>query len=114
MSIMAVIALLCCLGVSESSKVSTALFTTHMILITILIICAFIYGCKDGFETFHSNLQEPLPDIYISSGTIKNSYTAAIYFSYCSALLGKLLWLLLCIYDNSYLYSTHLYRHHWV
>ena len=89
MAVMSVIACLCCLGVSESSKVSVVLFSIHMLLITILILCSFVYGCRDQFRLFSQNMREPLPDIFVSSGTISNSYPAAIYFSYCSALLGK-------------------------
>ena len=90
--VLVVFGCICCFGVSESSKVAGCMFGFHMLIITILIIWAFIYGCQDNFHTFNQNYNEPLPDIHVGSGVISNSYIAAIYFGYCSALLGMLLY----------------------
>ena len=77
-------------GVKESSAVSATIFLLHMTIMAILIIWAFIYGIQDNFETFHANLSSPLPDVVSSSGSVlaHRSVIGALFYGYCSALLG--------------------------
>jgi amino acid transporter len=80
-------------GVGESASVAMVMFVTHVILLTVLIIWGFIYGCQDNFTIFVANLNAPYPDIVTSTGEVlaKNSAGMALYFGYCSALLGEIL-----------------------
>ncbi len=66
------------------------MFVTHVILLTVLIIWGFIYGCQDNFQIFIANLNALYPDIVTSTGEViaRNSAGMALYFGYCSALLG--------------------------
>jgi amino acid transporter len=77
-------------GVSDSANVALAMFSLHMMVLTLLIIWGFAYGIQDGFSLFQENISTPYPTIVSSSGTIlaKNSGIASIYFGYSSALLG--------------------------
>lgn len=61
-----------------------------MITLSLLITWGFAYGCSDGFNVFTSNLLTPVPEITNSSGALiaRRSPVAAIYFGYCSGLLG--------------------------
>jgi amino acid transporter len=50
----------------------------------------FIYGCQDNFNIYQANINYPFPDVVNSDGVVlaRRNAGAAIYFGYCSALLG--------------------------
>jgi len=76
-------------GVKESANVTLFLFSTHVIVLTVLIIWGFVYGCQDNFEVFIANMHTDLPVIRSSTGAFMGyGVIASIYFGYSTALLG--------------------------
>lgn len=77
-------------GVGESANVAFCIFIVHMTVLTVLILWCFSYGIQDNFEIFKENTHTEYPDIISSSGTTlaKASAGSALFFGYCSALLG--------------------------
>lgn len=79
-------------GVGESSQVAAAMFCTHVALLTVLIVWGFAYGIQDNFTIFTENMYSHVPDVVDSTGQLlaHRNPGAALYFGYCSALLGML------------------------
>lgn len=88
--VLSVFAVIVICGVGESSYVSMVMFVIHIGILSLLIIWGFAYGCQDNFQVFKDNMNTPYPDIYSSSGQLlaRNSGLAAVFFGYCTALLG--------------------------
>jgi amino acid transporter len=88
--ILAVFACVTICGVGESSYVACMMFVMHCLVLTILILWGFVYGCQDNFQIFHDNLVSPYPDVVNSSGRMlaNSNAVACLFFGYCSALLG--------------------------
>lgn len=80
----------CICGVGESSRVSCSMFLLHMAILTILILWGFIHGCQNKFALFKDNFNTQFPVIADSEGSVlaHNSWIGALFFGYCSALLG--------------------------
>ena len=78
-------------GVGESASVAAVMFTAHVAILTVLIIWGFVYGVQNEMSIFSANMYAPFPAVVTTSGTLlaKHNAGAAIYFGYCSALLGE-------------------------
>lgn len=78
-------------GVGESAGVAAMLVGVHTTILTVLIIWGFIYGVQDNFQIFSDNMFSHFPDVVDSTGLVlaHRSPGAALYFGYCSALLGE-------------------------
>lgn len=89
-AIIVIFALIALCGVKESSTVSFILFAVHITILILLVIWSLAYAIKDEFSIFHENINSPIPDIFSSDGTLlsKGNVPGALFFGYCSALLG--------------------------
>jgi amino acid transporter len=83
--------LICVFGVNESAGVAAVICGAHLAILAILVVWGFIYGIQDGFHTFNENMHTHFPDVIDSTGEVlgRRSPAAALFFGYCSALLGE-------------------------
>lgn len=76
--LLAVFMCLTILGISESSQVAIAIFLTHLVTLSLLLIVGFAFIASNGIETLMTNLHTP------NEGGIGR----AILFGFSAALLG--------------------------
>jgi len=77
-ALLALFAILNLIGISESSKVATAIFAVHCFSLTMLIICCTIFGFKNNWVILEQNWA--LPPI--------NGVGLDLFYGFCSGLLG--------------------------
>ncbi|MEJ2545776.1 MAG: APC family permease, partial [Calditrichaceae bacterium] len=65
-------------GIGESSKVAVAIFITHLIALTILVIAGGIYISSHGFDVLKSNYSIP----------VEGGVVMALFFGFSAAMLG--------------------------
>ncbi len=66
------------LGITESSRVATAIFLFHLLSLTLLTTFCIYFFFANGFDTFLANFSLP----------VKGSITMALFFGFSAAMLG--------------------------
>lgn len=66
------------LGITESSRVATAIFLFHLLSPTLLTTFCIYFFFANGFDTFLANFSLP----------VKGSITMALFFGFSAAMLG--------------------------
>jgi len=66
------------IGITESSKVATAIFIFHLFSLTLLVLFCSYYFFANGFDTFLANFHLP----------VKGSIWMALFFGFSAAMLG--------------------------
>jgi amino acid transporter len=77
--VLALFALLVILGITESARVALAIFVTHLVTLTVLVLAAGIFMLRHT-EIFAANWQMPLPG--------GRTFFSALFFGFASGLLG--------------------------
>jgi amino acid transporter len=77
-------------GVSDSAVVACGMFMLHMSVLTVLIIWSFAFGIQNNFQIYRDNIQVPFPVVKSTNGNVLShrNPVGALFFGYCSALLG--------------------------
>jgi amino acid transporter len=71
--------------------VALGIFVVHVTVMTVLIVWSFGYGAVvNKFEIFQDNINTPFPEVLSQNGSTLSNKDAmgALFFGYCSALLG--------------------------
>ncbi len=76
--LLALFMVLSIIGISESSKVATAIFIFHLVSLTVLVVVGGSYVALNGIDTLVANLSTPTEDGFI----------LAIFFGFSAAMLG--------------------------
>jgi len=66
------------IGIGESSKVAIAIFLTHLLTLTVLVLVCAFYLFHQGFDIWTANYQVP----------VKGSVSQALFFGFAAAMLG--------------------------
>ncbi len=75
--LLAVFMILTILGIQESSRVAVAIFITHLVSLTLLLVVGAIYLLTHGMEVLAANMSTPTPDI-----------PRALFLGFAAAMLG--------------------------
>ncbi len=76
--LLAVFMCLTIIGIAESSRVAIAIFITHLVTLTILLVVGVTFVLSNGVDTLSTNLHTPA-----EGGLVK-----ALFFGFSAALLG--------------------------
>jgi amino acid transporter len=77
-ALLASLAILTILGISESSRVATGIFLLHMSTMAILLVAGIVQFAGQGTEILRINLETPTP----------GGMTKALFFGFSAAMLG--------------------------
>jgi amino acid transporter len=77
-------------GVHESTIIASGIFVLHLAIMTLVIVWGFVYGFQNNFSILFQNMHTNAPLISTTSGNYisRRNPAAALYFGYCSGLLG--------------------------
>lgn len=66
------------LGISDSARVAIAIFVTHLVTLTLLLVVGVVFVATHGLEVFSENMATPAP----------GGFGMALFFGFSAAMLG--------------------------
>jgi amino acid transporter len=81
-------AILCAFGISESAAVASVIFVVHVVTLTMLCAVCTAYAVANSGGELWDNLMGDYPNVVVARETYKGGLTTAIFFGFCTAMLG--------------------------
>ncbi|OQR93876.1 transmembrane protein [Achlya hypogyna] len=85
--VLGVFAILTFIGISESAMVALAMFSFHIVTLTILGITCLIFVIKNP-EIIKANMHSAYPDVDFVGGMVEGNWFTALFFGFASSMLG--------------------------
>ncbi|EGZ14170.1 hypothetical protein PHYSODRAFT_248630 [Phytophthora sojae] len=80
-------ALLAVMGISDSSRVATAIFLHHIVVLSILFVSSVVYGINHP-HVFRDNMHSEYPAVDFAGSMLDGNVLTAIFFGFGASMLG--------------------------
>jgi amino acid transporter len=85
--LLAAFALLAVMGISDSSRVATAIFLHHIGVLSILFVSSVVYGIQHP-HVFRDNMHTEYPQVDLGGSMLDGNVLTAIFFGFGASMLG--------------------------
>ncbi|GLE06037.1 hypothetical protein PINS_up015248 [Pythium insidiosum] len=80
-------AMLCIIGIAESSTVALVIFAFHVLTLTMLSAFSIVHAIAHP-DIYWDNMKTEFPSVNVAGALVKGNVATAIFFGYSSAMLG--------------------------
>lgn len=75
------------MGISDSSRVATAIFLHHIVVLSILFVSSVVYGINHP-HVFRDNMHSEYPAVDFAGSMLDGNVLTAIFFGFGASMLG--------------------------